>query len=202
VILLTCAVRKELAFWKARSDVVLLVTGVGPVEAAYSIAHELALRHYRLLVNAGIAGAFDGAAELGDGIVVGDDSLELGLESGETLALPDAEAVADRARSDPELVAALRGRGFSVLQGITVTRVTASEETARALAAKGAQVESMEGFAALRAAERAGIPAVELRGIANRVGSRERSGWSFSAGTRGLERILGAFFDGIDAEHQ
>jgi futalosine hydrolase len=198
VILLTCAVRKELAFWKAREDVELLVTGVGPVESAYSIAHELARRPYRLLVNAGIAGAFDGTAQLGEGIVVGDDALELDLESGEALALPDSETVADRARSDPKLVAALRGRGFAVLRGITVTRVTASEETARRLAANGAQGESMEGFAALRAAQRAGIPAIELRGIANRVGRRERSGWSFSAGTRGLEKILGAFFDVLD----
>jgi futalosine hydrolase len=198
VILLACAVREELAFWKQRKDVELLVTGVGPVEAAYSIARAITRRSYRLLVNAGIAGAFDGAAQVGDGIAVADDALELDLEDGSAIALPEGEVVADRAHSDPKLVAALRERGFAILAGITVTRVTASEETARRLAAKGAQAESMEGFAALRCAERAGIPAIELRGIANRVGSRDRSGWSFAAGTAGLKQVLDAFFDALD----
>jgi futalosine hydrolase len=203
VILLACAVGKELAFWKPRKDVELLVTGVGPVEAACSITHALAQRRYRLLVNAGLGGAFDRAAQVGDGVVVAHDALELNLESGGPLALPDAETVVDRAYSDPKLVAALQGRGFAVLAGITVTRVTASDETARRLATLGARIESMEGFAALRSAERAGVPAVELRGIANRVGARERSAWNFTAGTRGLERILEAFFDVVDsAEHE
>jgi futalosine hydrolase len=202
MILLTCAVRKELAFWRARQDVDLVVTGVGPVEAACSIAHALTQQRYRLLVNAGLAGAFDGAANVGDGVVIAHDTFELDLESGEPLTLPDSETVADRAYSDPKLVAALQKRGFAVLSGITVTRVTATEETARRLAAHGSRAESMEGFAALRCAERVGIPAVELRGIANRVGARERSGWDFAAGTRGLERILDAFFDIIDAATQ
>jgi futalosine hydrolase len=199
VILLACAVRKELAFWKKRGDVELLVTGVGPVEAACSIARALAQRRYRLLVNAGIAGAFDGAAHVGDGVVVAHEALELDRESGGPLALPDAETVVDRAYSDPKLVAALQQRGFAVVAGITVTRVTDSEETAQRLAGKGVGAESMEGFAALRSAERAGIRAIELRGIANRVGTRERSDWNFAAGTRGLERIVEAFFDVVDA---
>jgi futalosine hydrolase len=53
----------------------------------------------------------------------------------------------------------------------------------------------MEGFAVLRAAERAGVPAIELRGISNRVGARERSGWDFEAGIGGLRRITTALFD-------
>jgi futalosine hydrolase len=82
------------------------------------------------------------------------------------------------------------------LHGITVARVTSSDATALRLADElGAQVESMEGFAALRAAAIAGVPAVELRGISNRCGDRERSGWNFAAGIAGLERIVDAFFE-------
>ena len=44
------------------------------------------------------------------------------------------------------------------LRGITVSRVTCTRRRARRLSERGAQVESMEGFAVLRAAERAGIP--------------------------------------------
>ncbi|HEX3458235.1 MAG TPA: hypothetical protein VHR97_09815, partial [Candidatus Baltobacteraceae bacterium] len=71
--------------------------------------------------------------------------------------------------------------------------------TARRLAGCGAQVESMEGFAALRAAELAGIAAIELRGISNRCGGRESSGWNFEAGMIGLQRALAALLEVCDA---
>jgi futalosine hydrolase len=53
----------------------------------------------------------------------------------------------------------------------------------------------MEGFAALRAAEIAGIPAIELRGISNRCGARDSSQWNFAAGLAGLQRITDALFE-------
>jgi futalosine hydrolase len=195
VILLACAVDAELAFWPGRDGVATLITGVGPVEASCALAAELARREYRLLINAGVGGALDGAAAVGDGVIVADDAIELGLESGAPIALPGGERVVERARSDPGLVQRLRARGFASLHGITVARVTSTDATARRLAALGAQVESMEGFAALRAAERAGVPAIELRGISNRCGARESSGWSLAAGIAGLQRILDAFFE-------
>jgi futalosine hydrolase len=196
VILLASAVEAELSFWRARDGVTTLATGVGPVEAACALAAELAQRPYRLVVNAGLAGAFDGAAAIGDGVIVAADCVELGLENGATLALPGGEKVIDEARSDAALVAGLRAKGFAALRGVTVSRVTSSAATARRLASEmGAQVESMEGFAALRAAERAGVAAVELRGISNRCGARKSSGWDFAAGIAGLRRILDAFFD-------
>ena len=53
----------------------------------------------------------------------------------------------------------------------------------------------MEGFAALRAAERLRVPAIEVRGISNRCGERESSGWDLDAGIRGLQRIARALFE-------
>ncbi len=196
MILLAAAVEAELGFWEARDDVSTLVTGVGPIEAACVLAAELASSRYRLVVNAGLAGAFDGAARIGDGVVVGDETIELNLESGAPLALPAGVNLVETASSAEPLVARLRGKGFPVLRGVTVARVTSSEATARRLAGDlGAQVESMEGFAALRAAALAGVPAIELRGISNRCGDREHSGWNFTAGIAGLERIVNAFFE-------
>lgn len=199
MILLACAVDKELSFWKPRHDVELLVTGVGPVEAACSVTRALAQERYRLLVNAGLGGAIDGAAQIGEGVAVSDELLELGLEDGRPIVLPDDRRVVDRVHSDVRLVAAVANRGCRVVRGITVARVTSSEETGERIARLGVGVESMEGFAVLRAAQLAGIPAIELRGISNRVGSRERSGWNFDEGRRGLQRVVGAFFEAIDA---
>lgn len=195
MILIATAVEAELGSWQGRDGVQTLVTGVGPVEASCALADALAKWPYALVINAGIAGTLDGAAAVGDGVVVGDETMELALESGVPLDLPRGITLVDRTTSDAALVDRLRTKGFPVLHGITVARVTSSETTARRLRERGAQVESMEGFAVLRAAERAGVPAIELRGISNRCGVRETSGWDFAAGSAGLCRVLAALFE-------
>lgn len=192
MILIACAVGKELEFFRPRPHVELLVTGIGPVEAAAAVSRALAQSSYDYVINAGIAGAFDRHAEVGDAVVVSDDFLQLDLETGAALALPEGLRVVDRAASDLVLVDRLVEQGFRSVRGITVPRVTATDETAAKLAALGAGVESMEGFAVLRAAEIAGVPAVEVRGISNVVCERSRSRWDFAAGVRGAERILDA----------
>lgn len=193
MILLACAVRHEIP--RSLPDgVEALVTGVGPVEAACAVATRLARQRYDLVISAGIAGAFDGAARIGDGVAVAEERLELDLETAAPLALPEGDAVCDRAFSDRRAIARMRSHGIAALRGVTVSRVTATEETAARLCAAGAQVETMEGFAVLRAAELAATPAIELRGISNRVGDRERSGWDFAAGLAGLQRVLETLF--------
>lgn len=190
MILLACAVERELAGMAIPAGVETLVTGVGPVEAACAVARKLCEGPCNLVVAAGIGGAFDGGAAIGDGVAISEETLELGLEDGRPIALPDGARVEDRARSDPALISELRARGVRVVRGITVARVTATEATAQRLAALGAQVETMESFAVLRAAERAGVAAIGVRGISNRAGARERSGWDFDAGVGGLRRVL------------
>ncbi|MDP9018706.1 MAG: futalosine hydrolase [Candidatus Eremiobacteraeota bacterium] len=190
MILLTCAVGKELSFFTPIPHVEMLVTGVGPIEAASSVARALAMSRYSLVINAGIAGAFEGAAQVGDGVVVSEECMELGLETGAPISLPDGAHVVERASSDLKLVDRLVERGFESKRGLTVTRVTATAATAKRLAAYGVDVETMEGFAVLRAAEMAGVPAIEVRGISNIVTDRELSKWNFPQGVRGLETVL------------
>jgi futalosine hydrolase len=98
----------------------------------------------------------------------------------------------NRASSDLTLVDRLVELGFRAVRGVTVPRVTATDGTAQRLAAFGVGVETMEGFAVLRSAEVAGVPAIEVRGISNIVCDRQNSRWDFSAGVQGVERILNA----------
>jgi futalosine hydrolase len=192
MILVTCAVGKELAFLRPQPHVELLVTGVGPVEAASAVSRALAQSPYDLVISAGIAGAFEGVAELGEGVVVIDEMLELDLETGVPISLPDGASVINRANSDLTLVDRLVELGFRAVRGVTVPRVTATDVSAARLAAFGVGVETMEGFAVLRAAEIAGVPAVEVRGISNIVCDRKNSRWDFSAGVQGVQNILTA----------
>jgi futalosine hydrolase len=198
--LLTCAVDRELSWWEARTNVDVLVSGVGPVEAACAVANAVAMKRYDLVVDAGIAGAIANSAGIGEGVAVIDDRLELTLEDGRALSLPPGSPFHDRAESDPRYTAMLQSLGFAALRGVTVCRVTSTDATARRLAEAGFQIESMEGFAVLRACNRSGVPAVQIRGISNRVGERERSGWNFQAGLDGLARIATALFERIAEE--
>ena len=195
MILLACAVAKELDWLNSRAGVEVLVTGVGPVDAASRVAKALEQKPYDVVVNAGIAGAFPGCAEVGDGVVVGEELMELNLETGERIVLPDGNIIADRVPADGQLVEAITALGFPLMRGITVSRVTATAASAERFRARGAEVESMEGFAVLRAAQLAGIPAVEVRGISNLATDRAASAWDFEAGLRGLRRVLNATLD-------
>ncbi len=196
MILLVSAVAKELEWLGPRAGVEVLIAGVGPVDAAARVARALAQRRYDVVVNAGISGAFRGVAEVGDGVVVGEETMELNLETGERIALPpDGSLIADRVPSDGQLVEAITALGFPLVRGITVGRVTSTDATAARLRERGAEIESMEGFAVLRAAQLAGSTAIEVRGISNIVGERATSGWDFDAGILGLRRILNATLD-------
>ena len=198
MILLVCAVEKEIGFLQARAGVDVLVTGVGVVEAAIAVTRALARKPYEFVINAGIAGALPGVAKVGDAVVVAHELFELNLETGAPLVLPDGLRVADEVPADDSLCRALQQRGFPLVRGATVSRVTATDETAARIARLGAQVESMEGFAVLRAAELAGVRALEVRGISNLVGDRAKSEWSFAAGVKGLERVLRASLELVD----
>lgn len=192
MILVACAVGKELSFFRSLPHVEMLVTGIGPVEAAACVSRALAQGPYDLVISAGIAGAFEGAADIGEGVVVAEEIFELDLETSNPIALPDGAQVIDRAGSDLSLVDRLVEVGYRSVRGITVPRVTATDATAARLGAFGVGIESMEGFAVLRAAEIAGVPAIEVRGISNIVCDRARSRWDFAAGVAGAEKVLNA----------
>lgn len=195
MILLVCAVAKELDWINSRAGVEVLVAGVGPVDAAARVAHAIAHTSYDVVINAGIAGAFAGSAKVGDGIVVGEEFMELNLETGEKISLPDGNIIVDRVPADGQFAEMISSLGFPMLRGVTVSRVTSTDATAERLKARGAEVESMEGFAVLRAAQLAGIPAIEVRGISNYVGDRSHSEWNFEAGLLGLRRVLNSTLD-------
>ena len=57
-------------------------------------------------------------------------------------------------------------------------------------------VEAMEGFAVLRAARQAGVPAVELRAISNVVEEPDRARWDIQGG---LDAIASAGRTALDA---
>lgn len=196
---MVCAVTEELAALPLRADVDVVAVGVGPVEAALGTTRALGTRRYDAVVNAGIAGGFRERCSVGDVVVcTQDDYVELGLEDGRTFALPGGIELVRTAHSDPALLRPFLDGLIPVIvgRGITSAIVTGTTSRAFVLAHRfRADVESMEGFAVLRAAQLAGIPAIEVRGVSNLVGERESNGWDFRAGAAAAVATTEALLD-------
>jgi hypothetical protein len=62
--------------------------------------------------------------------------------------------------------------------------------SARVGGTSGCTVEAMEGFAVLRAAELAGVPALEVRAISNEIDEPDRARWNFEDALAALEHAL------------
>ncbi|MCD0485740.1 futalosine hydrolase [Streptacidiphilus sp. ASG 303] len=188
-------------------EAVVLAAGVGPAAAAAAAAGALAdaaarSRPFHLVVCAGIAGGFApaapvGSAVLADAVVAADlgattpdgfaDVAELGF--GTVRHLPPKPAV-DLA------AAALRAAGIPTAVGpvLTVSTVTGTAERAAGLAARhpGAAAEAMEGFGAAEAADRYGVPVLELRTVSNAVGPRDRAAWRIGEALETLRQAFAA----------
>src|SRR3954470_13637797 len=153
-------------------DVPGLVSGVGPVEAAVSTATAIAASRPRAVVNVGLAGA-RGFVE--PRFVIGSRALDCDAEDPDWFEL-DVDA-------DPRLVAA----AAQALPGAVVAPIGTS---ARVGGSRGCEVEAMEGFAVLRAAARAGVPAVEVRVLTNEINEPDRAKWRFAEGMKLLREAL------------
>jgi futalosine hydrolase len=177
----------------------VVAVGVGPVEAALGTARALAARHYDAVINAGIAGGFRDRCTVGDAVVVSrEDYVDLGLENGSTFPLPDEVQLVRTVESSHGLLQPFLEGLIPVIVGRGVTSATVTSTTSRALVLAHrfrADVESMEGFSVLRAAEAAGIPAIEIRGVSNIVGERESNEWDFRAGAEAAVATTAAFID-------
>ncbi|MFC3915093.1 futalosine hydrolase [Deinococcus metalli] len=86
------------------------------------------------------------------------------------------------------------GAAFGPL--LTLSSVTGSAAGALAVVARhpGALTEGMEGAGIAHAALLAGVPVVEVRGVSNPVGPRDRGAWrigdALEATRRGVEAVL------------
>ena len=159
MLLVVAATERELAFVRGAET---LCCGVGPVDAAARTARALGERDVTAVLHIGLAGARTIAAPA---LVLGSEAVYCDvIDEGSTFprvarVLPDAALLAAAREALPEA---------HVVPISTSGRIGG-----------GSDVEAMEGFGVLRAAQLAGVPAVELRAISNAVDEPDRAKWRF-----------------------
>ncbi len=181
VILVVAATSLELQFVEGADT---LVCGIGPVESALATAGALARRRSDTIVHIGIAGAQ--SLEPGT-LVVGSEAVYCDiLDPGSVLPR------VDRVLPDPGLLAAARG-------ALPNAPVLAIGTTARVGGGGDCEVEAMEGFGVLRAAQDAGVPAVELRAVSNAVSQQDRGRWHVEEALAALATAVPVLLEALRA---
>jgi futalosine hydrolase len=148
-----------------------LVCGIGPVEAAAVTARALALGNWRAVLHVGVAGGRGLALR---SLVIGAEAVYCDLSASVRLV--------DRVSADSRLVAAAQ----HVVPAAPVLPIGTSAAVGGA--DHDVTVEAMEGFAVLRAAVLAGVPAIEMRAISNEIGDADRSRWQVAEAIEALSR--------------
>lgn len=179
-----------------RAGVTIVVTGVGPVNAAHAVTLAITQRRPDTIVICGVGGAYPGA----------------GLEVGD-VACAEIECYGDLGAASPNGFLDMAALGFPVIAGpppiyndlpmqvfpverrekfVTVSTCTGTDQAARAIADRtGGAVESMEGAAIVHVAHLHGVPVGEVRGISNMVTNRDTKSWRLQdAATAAQEALL------------
>ncbi len=158
MLLVVAATERELDV--VARDLPTLACGIGPVEAAVRTSAALAGRLPDALLHIGIAGS---RGIEPPAVVIGSEAVYCDT---------DSPLVVSRTRPDQALLDAAR-------RALPDAPVVPIGTSARVGGTTDCAVETMEGFAVLRAAELAGVPALELRAIANDVEEPDRARWRF-----------------------
>ena len=130
------------------------------------------------MLHVGVAGARTFA---GPELVIGSEALYCDAN--------DAKWIALRAEPDARLLEAAR-------RVLPDARVEPIGTSARLDGSAGCDVEAMEGYAVLRAAALAGVPALEVRVISNAILEEDRSRWRLDD----AKRLLAAAVPKLRAE--
>lgn len=191
-VLITAATAMELELVKNKIiqadaiEITYCVTGVGAIATVFHLSEILHKEKFDLVVQVGIAGSFDKQLELGAAVAVEKELLyemgvfennqynnifEMGLIDGNTKPFTNSALINQHARL-------LELTGLKKTIAITNNEISTSVTKIKLYREKyGAEIESMEGAAFHYVALMKSISFIQLRGISNYVGDRDKNNW-------------------------
>lgn len=164
----------------------MLVTGVGLLSSSLSLMKKCLALPPDLAILTGIAGSFDDALHPGQAVVIRNEQIgDLGVEENGGfqhifkmgLADPDSFPFQKGVLGNPHDILFNR-TGLKVVDAVTVNEISTNPVRINYYRDRmGASVESMEGAAFHQVCLELNIPFVQIRGISNRVGDRNKINW-------------------------
>lgn len=198
-ILVVAATGQEISpFLQKHPQVDHLITGVGTTCTTYHLTRRLRQMDYDLVIQAGVAGVFGDAFQLGEVVCIQRDGFAGSgvLENGNQFSLFEKSLWTDEHPfTHGWLMNNMEGLdqfGFPLADAITVDMVTNDPLINNRIFEKyhPAAVESMEGAAFHYVCLMEEISFLQLRAISNKVGEREKTLWRMDEAISNLNAAL------------
>lgn len=191
-IAVVAATRMELDFLKQvfekheLGNPIMLATGVGLTASTYSILNMVSTQAPDLVVQVGIAGSFHSRFEVGSAVAVEEEIVaDMGVE--ESGSYKDVFELGLEEKNTPPYVngrlvnphqGLLLNTGLPLVKAVSVNEISVDQKRInRFLLKYGVDLESMEGMALHHVCLLQDIPFVQIRGISNSIGERNKSNW-------------------------
>ncbi len=189
------------------NDIIIMNTGIGKINAAHSAT--CLFEHYSLkkIVNIGVGGAYPGSGLNNGDIAIaskeiyGDDGVidEKGWMSLKEIGIPLVESGGEKYFNEYPVCAvrAIRESPLHVKTGnfVTVSAVSGTQQRAKELEKRfNAICENMEGAAIAHVCAIYNIPMLEIRGISNIAGERDKRKWNMQQASENCQKFVLDFF--------
>jgi futalosine hydrolase len=198
-ILIVAATNFEIADFKAsKPNSPVLITGVGVPAALYHLQKVVANNNFDLVIQAGIAGAFTNEFQLGETVLVKQDTFgDMGIEEKNEFT-PIFETDLFNKNEFPFTNGwlvnnenYLKQSSLELVKAITVNKVTDNNLVKeQQIKNFNPEIESMEGAAFHYVCLQEKMPFLQLRSISNYVGERDKTKWKMNEAIGNLNREL------------
>jgi futalosine hydrolase len=189
-------------------EIFTLITGVGMTATAFALGRMLGGEiTFDLVLNLGIAGAFDRNLQLGQVVQVASEQFgDLGVEEadGSFTDMFELELIQNDETIFYKNAILNPNKDISFLKevkAITVNKVHGFSESISKIEQKyQADIESMEGAAVFYACKISEVKFLEIRAISNYVEPRNRANWNIPLAIDSLNDVAWALLNAIKAE--
>jgi futalosine hydrolase len=188
-VLIVAATEREIAPFKTKyPSASILITGVGISNTIYYLLKHLQTKRYDLIIQIGIAGRYNEEVEIGEVVVINEDCFadfgvfensnfnsifEMGLMEKNQTPFIDGVLQNKNANKFKE--------GLKIVKGATVNTLTDNVSSIKSIVNKYSPVvETMEGAAFHYVCNLEGLFYLQIRGISNDVGIRDKSKWEIA----------------------
>lgn len=185
-------------FIAADTNIDVLITGVGVPATIYHLQKRIQQIDYDLIIQAGIAGAFDPQFLLGQTVLVKQDCFaDLGIEEKENYTPIFETGFADKNEFPFENGWLFNPSEYILksdlpkVKAITVNKVSDSElQKQQYIKTFNADIETMEGAVLHYVCLQENIPFLQIRSVSNYVGERDKTKWRLNEAIENLNKIL------------
>jgi futalosine hydrolase len=166
----------------------VLITGAGMVATAFALGKHLPHNVYNLVINLGVAGAFDKSFPLGEVYEITKDTFaELGAEDDTRFISIEQLGLGAGIFNPTSSLSHFTTMTPTKATAITVNTVHGNEASiAEVVGRFNPQIESMEGAAFFYACRELKVPCVQIRAVSNYVEKRNRDNWQIGLAVKNL----------------